>query len=261
MGPRPIATSLAPASPRRPVRVRLRLVSLVALVAAISACALDHQASARFVDPKLRSAAEPIVAGRPERDVVRIGDWTVRDVTVTRLRDAGRFGLDAGGESRRPAHLYSLSLNVVRSGRIAWRAECEARRGQAQDADYAAVLDESHDAVALHCEITPEEATGEEPWILDTRGTLRTNVQGKASSPGTRGSYTVEILTRYKLFTLIQRETPIAVGQVRTGAGTKAAMTLARPEHVWIASGSEADAGLWIALLAVHRFAPLGFND
>lgn len=240
----------------------------MAFLTSVAGCALEHKASTRFVDPRLKAATLPVVAERSRGHVVELSPWRLRDVEVTRLRDGGRLGLGGDGSGNRgTANLYRLELRVTAPSRPDWIAYCEGRRGRPPAADYAAVLDENHDEIAMRCELHADRASAEssgeaaERWIVETGGTLRNNVIGRATTPARKGTYEIEILTRYRLFNLVRRATPVALAQVRTGAGAVAAMTLARPEHLWIAERDHADAGLWLTILSAHRFMPLGWND
>lgn len=237
----------------------MTVAGAIGITLASQGCALEHQASARFVDPALKEATRPMVADRAKHRVV-LDAGTFGDVEVTRLRGPGRFDLGSGARSG-TAHRYALKLRVTVPNGLDWKVDCEGRRGRPAAADYAAALDENHDEIAMRCEIRPDGGAADEVWTVETGGTLRNNVIGKVSTPSRKGAYEVEILTRYKLFSLVRRDTPVALGQVRTGAGAVAAMTLARPEHVWIADRQHADIGLWLAILGAHRFMPLGWND
>lgn len=124
--------------------------------------------------------------------------------------------------------------------------------------DYAAVLDENRDEIAVACDLG---RGGEHQWAFVTEAELSRNFAGTLSEQGSERSLTVEVVMYVERFGKLRRHLPDAVAQVRDGETIVAAMVLAKPEQAWVSRSSEPDVvdAAMSAMLAL-RFLPLGLE-
>jgi hypothetical protein len=130
-----------------------------------------------------------------------------------------------------------------------------------REVDFAAVLDETRDAVRITCEL--EGSTGGQ-WSFLAEGVLSANMGGTlaptdASHEG-RG-LAVEILLFRKRLDTVSRHLAEPVAQVKRGREAIAAMVLAAPEQAWIAQGVPPDlTEVALTTLCALNLMPLGFE-
>jgi hypothetical protein len=223
-----------------------RVVSLFVALLAGAGCA-QHKDSARVLDPILQAEGDQLHRER-QRHGFKLGPYAIAQQRLERRWVA-------------PAEEIALQLQLQAPGQRQWTARCQAKRQRPVFSDYAAVLDESDDAVAIACDL--EDGTGAQ-WTFAAEGTLDENFIGKLTPKSASivgGALTVEVFMWRKRFNRLRRHLPQPVAQVKMGRAAIAAMVLARPEQAWVATDAAAEfREVSLATLAALDLLPLGLE-
>lgn len=243
----PTARRFGPRGGMLPSIPMMRACSLfVALL--VPACA-QHKDSARIIDPVLHAEGDELRRERQPRGF-KLGPYG-----IVRQRLARR--------SVTPAEEIELELHLDAPGDKRWTAKCNAKRQRPQmsAAEYAAVLDESNDAVAISCDLDDGRGAA---WTFAAEGTLDENFDGKLTPKSASivgGTLTVEVFMWRKRLERVRRHLPQPVAQVRMGKAAIAAMILARPEQAWVATDATPEfREVSLATLAALDLMPLGLE-
>lgn len=220
-------------------------------------CVWARRASVDAVDPELRAKGLQLARG-DEPNGFRLGSYLVSAPQLAREAPEpdGESGLAQDGAPR-PVVAHRLDLEVVADDRQ-WAIRCKSQRRQPASMDYAAVLDENQDEIAVSCDL---DRDNKRQWAFVTEAELSHNFAGTLTEQGSERVLTVEVVMYVERFGKIRRHLPDPVAQVRDGETIVAAMVLARPEQAWVSRSSEpevVDAAM-SAMLAL-RFLPLGLE-
>jgi hypothetical protein len=222
----------------------------------IFACLAQQKPAEKLIDPRLRDDATLLTAERGPG--LRFDRYRVVDV---RHRDepyagAGPLSADSHG---RATQQQRTTLRMI-GGEHEWQVECVTQRRVPADADFAAAADETHDEVAVACQIRG----GEQRWRLQLGGVLGRDLIGELHSVDEREiavEYEVELQVWYQLWKFVRRSLPTPLVQIRGEGGTKAAMIFGRPERVWFDRRLEAgDGEVLLASLMALRLLPIGLE-
>lgn len=233
---------------------RVSALARIALVAALaSGCALEQRMSMEVVDAPLRGQGEEVRAGSAGRGEVRIGGATARALERTRSTRGEPLLTD---QVARPSTFHGLRFEVVMADGRAWRVACRAQRRVASNADLAAEAEESHDQVALRCELS---GPGGEVWALVADGDVGRGLVGEVRAAGAASRvYEVEVIAQRTFLRAVPRALPIAVAQLRRARRAEAAMLLAAPERAWLARTlAPAERELALVTMLALRLSPI----
>jgi hypothetical protein len=230
-----------------PARMVRSVSPFIAVLVLFGAGCAQHKDSARVVDPVLHAEGDELHREGLGREF-KLGPYAIEKQRLQR-------------RSVTPAEEIELELWLDAPGQRRWTMRCEAKRQRPALSDYAAVLDESDDAVAIACDL--DDGGGSE-WTFAAEGTLDKNFIGKltpkrASIVG--GALTVEVLMWRKRLNRVRRHLPQPVAQVKMGRAAIAAMVLARPEQAWVATDATPEfREVALATLAALNMLPLGLE-
>ena len=258
---------------RRPI---LPLALIVLAWSGTSGCALEQRMAVEVIDAPLRETGQELQASRSPSDELHLGPYIITSIQGQHTRDGTPLLPDL---KPRPSTFYHLSFELQRSDAqqptTSFRVSCVAERRVAQNNDFAAAADESHDEVALTCSLHNENA---DTWTLSAQGDVSRGLSGSVrhiggaksehpaqvpplSTPSnpSNSAFEVEVLARRRFFGAVARELPFPVAQLRREHQATAAMLLDTPERAWLAKGlSHADRELALATMVALRLLPLG---
>lgn len=228
-----------------PLLARSRSLFIAALLLVEAGCA-QHKDSARVIDPVLHAEGETFERERHPGGF-KLGPYAI---DVERLER----------RSVTPAEEIDLEMHFD-AGPRRWVARCEAKRQRPALSEFASVLDESQDAVAISCAL--DDGHGAE-WTFAAEGTLDKNFDGKLTPKNASiigGALTVEVMMWRKRLDRVRRPLPHPVAQVRLGKAAIAAMVLARPEQAWVASDATPEfREVSLAIMSALDVLPLGLE-
>ncbi len=233
-------------------------------------CALEQRMAIEVIDAPLRETGTELRASRSPRDELRIGSYTITAILRRNTRDGAPLLPDL---KPRPSTFYHLSFELQHTNgpkptTSLWTS-CVAERRIAQNSDFAAAADESHDEVALSC--TLRDATAQ-TWTLRAQGDVSRGLSGalqpvdkakpraqEQDPPASESTFEIEVLARRRFFGAVARKLPFPVAQLRRRQGVTAAMFLDTPERAWLAKGlSSEEHALALSTMVALRLLPLG---
>lgn len=235
-----------------------------------SGCALEQRMAIEVIDAPLRETGQELQTSQSPRDEIRLGHYTIAAIERRNTRDGTPI---LPNLKPRPSTFYHLSFELrstdTQDLATTFWASCVAERRVAQNSDFAAAADESHDEVALTCTLTHANTS---TWTLRAQGDVSRGLSGEvlpvvASKPGpgaqtlpiTEPLFEVEVLARRRFFGAVARELPFPVAQLRQGHKATAAMLLDTPERAWLAKElSLTNRDLAITTMVALRLLPLG---
>lgn len=226
---------------------------MLLLAALAAACALEQKMAVEVIDAPLRERGDELRASKAPRGELRLGPYAIVDVALDRVKDAAPLLSDT---QPRPSTFYSLEFDLRRDART-WHARCLAERRVAQNIDFAAAADESHDEVALACTLHDPEARD---WSLKAAGDVGRGLNGEVVGASAEDvAFSVEVLARRRFLRAVARELPFPVAQLRQAKVAAAAMLLDTPERAWLGPElSDAGRELAMTVLVALRLLPLG---
>ncbi|HFE47635.1 MAG TPA: hypothetical protein ENJ18_19460 [Nannocystis exedens] len=251
----------------------LPLALLVLSWSGTSGCALEQRMAVEVIDAPLRETGQELQASRSPSDELRLGSYTITSIQRQHTRDGTPLLPDL---KPRPSTFYHLSFELQRSdaqhATTSFWVNCVAERRVAQNSDFAAAADESHDEVALTCTLHNKNTN---TWTLSAQGDVNRGLSGSVGHVGgaksehpaeepplstpSRSAFEVEVLARRRFFGAVARELPFPVAQLRREHHASAAMLLDTPERAWLAKGlSHDDRELALATMVALRLLPLG---
>jgi len=225
------------------------------------------------IDAPLRDKGEEVRASKAPRGELRLGSYEVSSIVQHNTREGQALLSDV---QPRPSTFYHLDFDLTqaltregdeKSGAREksesaaapkpWHATCVAERRVAQNIDFAAAADESHDEVALVCTLVDPRASA---WSLRAEGDVGRGLSGevRGEEPETL-AFSVEVLARRRFFGAVGRELPFPVVQLREERTATAAMLLDTPERAWFGPELEPERrSLALAVMVALRLLPLG---
>ena len=192
----------------------------------------------------------------------RLGPYAIRKKSMRRQSVSG---VDPMGPTDLPRPgeriLLTVELSAPTRGSM-WTATCEGLRKPTLEDEYAAVLDETRDAVRITCEVADGKGT---TWDFEAEGLLSGNFGGTVTARDrtlAEGKLDVEILLYRRRFDAVKRHLHEPVAQIKNGRDAVAAMILARPELAFVAPKASSElTEVSLTVLAALDLMPLGFED
>ncbi|MBL4684418.1 MAG: hypothetical protein JKY37_07495 [Nannocystaceae bacterium] len=223
-------------------------------------CTVARRASQSAVDPQLRATGTALTR-RDEPNGFRLGSYFVSDPRVSR-EDADATGLLLSSDAPRPVAQHRLEFGLeARATERTWAIECVSQRRRPPSSDYAAVLDENRDEIAIECTLRAGTDEALEEWVFRTEAELSHNFAGRLTKVGSDRTLDVEVVVWVQRFGKIRRHLPDPVAQVRDDNEIVAAMVLAKPEQAWMTSTIEHEvAEVAVSTMLALRFLPLGLE-
>lgn len=235
-------------------------VCFIGVASSVSACTWARRASLDAVDPELRAKGESLARAQDSQGAFRLGSYLVSEPQLAR-QGADEQGALARDDEPRPVEQHRLDLGLSDDGRQ-WAIGCTSQRRRSASMDYAAVLDENRDEIAVECTLSPTAGLdGRQGWRFVTEAELGHNFAGKLMQDGSDRALTVEVVMWVERFGRVTRHLPDPIAQVRDGRQAIAAMVLGQPEQAWLASEIDPDlAEVSLSALLALRFLPLGLE-
>lgn len=236
------------------------LCFMAVALASAGGCTVARRASQSAVDPQLRATGTALTR-TDEPDGFRLGSYFVSDPDMSR-EDADATGLLVSGDAPRPVaqHRLRFDFEAQASERI-WNIDCVSQRRRPPSSDYAAVLDENRDEIAIECTLRAGTDETLEQWVFRTEAELSHNFAGRLTKEGSERTLDVEVVVWVQRFGKVRRHLPDPVAQVRDHDEIVAAMVLAKPEQAWMTTtiGHEV-AEVAVSTMLALRFLPLGLE-
>ena len=232
------------------------LAALVGVVVT-GGCALEQKMSLEVIDAPLRARGIEVQGIDGPGEGLRLGPYEVSHVE----RERSQRGTELLPRALpRPASYHRLRFEVLAPEQRRWHAQCEAQRRQARNPDLAGELDESHDEVALLCQL---QGPDDDRWVLRLSGNIGRGLSGELRA-GEAGAlaFEAEVIVRRSFVRGVDRELPIAVAQLRRKKMAAAAMLLAAPERAWLAPGlAGPDRELAVVAMVALRLLPVAHSE
>lgn len=233
-------------------------LALVAVGLALGGCTFARRASVNAVDTQLRARGDHLTRDE-DADSLRMGDYQVESLEVEQTK-VDPDGVLAKQDIARPIIQHHLHMQMRSPSGGRWQVECTQQRRQSTSADYAAVVEENRDDVAVTCDL---RAGSDARWRFVTEADVAHNFRGRLTSAQADASpLDIEILVYIQRFGWLRRHLPDPVAQVRQKDTAVAAMLLGRPEEAWVSA--ELDPALAepsVATMLALRHLPLGLDD
>ena len=190
-----------------------------------------------------------------------LGPYAIRKKKLRREPVSGVDPITPGGLPR-PGERILLTAELSAPNRgMTWTATCEGLRKPTLEDEYAAVLDETRDAVQITCEVADGKGA---TWDFQAEGLLSGNFGGTVT-PRDRslaaGQLNVEILLYRRRFDAVKRHLHEPVAQVKVGRDAVAAMILARPELAFVDPKASPElTEVSLTVLSALNLMPLGLE-
>ena len=233
-----------------------KIISIGILLSSAFSCKLEQRAAVKLVHPELQRDGIHYEGKRVNRQL-HIGPYEVTEIDIKENGSDDEIRL-ALGEGQRPGWSYLFNLKLRGLQQRVWLIDCIAHRRSPKDADYAAALDENRDEINMQCEIA-----GTNQWKFTLQGKLSHNLMGtlQPAEGDQVATLQVEVLLWRSVWRYFRRHLPTPLVQGKQGQETIAAMTLARPQQLWLAKDIEAPTQeALVAVFVALQMLPAGWE-